>query len=75
MSWNDHQTLILISERKTRNEEYWSLPGNDKTSFWQSIASKINLEFRSSFTSKQCKDKFQNLVREFRVREISEINL
>ena len=69
MTWNDHQTVILISERKSRNEEYWSLPGNDKISFWASIASKINLEFRSTFTSKQCKDKFQNLVRDYRVRE------
>ena len=69
MPWNDHQTILLIAERRLRNEEYWSLPGNDKTSFWTSVASKINMEFQSTFTFKQCKDKFQNLVREYRVRE------
>jgi len=68
-SWNDPQTILLISERKSRNEEYWSLPGNDKTAFWTSVAAKINMEFRSAFTTKQCKEKFQNLVREHRVRE------
>lgn len=69
MVWNDPQTNLLIHEQKSRNEEYWALSGNDKTSFWTSVASKINMEFQSAFTSKQCKEKFQNLVREYRVRE------
>lgn len=67
MSWNDPQTILLISERKSRNEEYWALPGNDRTSFWSSVAAKINMEFTSTFTAKQCKEKFQNLVREHNV--------
>ena len=71
MTWNDPQTMLLIHERKTRNEEYWALPGNDKTSFWTNVASKINMEFQSTFTYKQCKEKFQNLVREYKVRENS----
>ena len=75
MTWNDLETILLIRERKTRNEEYWALSGNDKTSFWTSVASKINMEFQSNYTFKQCKEKFQNLVREYKVREITEINL
>jgi hypothetical protein len=69
MIWNDPQTILLIHERKSQNDEYWDLPGNDRTSFWTSVASTINMEFQSTFTYKQCKEKFQNLVREHRVRE------
>lgn len=69
MTWNDHETDLLIRERRERNEEYWSIAGNDKTAFWDSVAAKINLEFSSTYTSKQCKDKFQNLVRNHRVSE------
>ena len=60
---------MLIRERKTRNEEYWSIPENDKTPFWTSIASKINMEFQSNYTFAQCKEKFQNLIHEYKVRE------
>ena len=71
MTWNNPETALLIQQRKMRNEEYWSLPGNDRTSFWTSMASKINLEFQSNYTSKKCKEKFQNLVCEYKVREIN----
>ena len=26
MTWNDPQTILLIHERKSRNDEYWDLP-------------------------------------------------
>jgi hypothetical protein len=68
MTWNESEISILINERRKRNEEYWTLPGNDRTSFWNSIAEKINLEHQTSLTGKQCKDKFQNLVRDYKVR-------
>ena len=69
MAWNESEINILIKERRKRNEEYWTLPGNDRTSFWNSIAEKINLEYQTNFTGKQCKDKFQNLVRDYVVRK------
>lgn len=69
MVWNDYQINLLIEERRSRNEEYWNITGNSRTSFWDSVASKINIEFQCSYTGQQCKEKFQNLVREHMVRE------
>ena len=67
--WNEYETNLLINERKERNNEYWSTPGVDKTPFWNSVAAKINIKFQSLYTGKQCKEKFQNLVREHAVSE------
>jgi hypothetical protein len=69
MTWNEMQIEILIKERRNRNEEFWSTPGTDRVPFWESIASKINIRFQSTFTGKQCREKFQNLVRETTVRK------
>ena len=68
MTWNDFQIEILICERRERNEEYWSLSGNSRNDFWRSIASKINLQHQSEFTYSQCKEKFQNLIRDYKVK-------
>ncbi|GES90937.1 hypothetical protein GLOIN_2v1874283 [Rhizophagus clarus] len=62
--WNDPEIRLLIQERRNRNEEYWNIAGCSKVSFWMSVASKINSNFRSTYTAEQCKEKFQNLVRE-----------
>lgn len=70
MVWNEGEIKILIDERRSRNEEYWLTPGRDRVSFWTSIAAKINIEYQSSYTAKQCSEKFQNLVRDYTVREI-----
>lgn len=70
MVWNSYQIRMLIDERRARNEEYWTIAGNSRVSFWENIASKINLQFQASFTGAQCKEKFQNLIREHMVREI-----
>lgn len=69
MVWNDHEVRILINERRNRNEEYWTGAGRDRTSFWNSIAEKINIEFQTSYSGKNCRDKFQNLVRDYTVRK------
>jgi len=69
MVWNESEISILINERKLRNEEYWLTPGRDRTAFWDSIAAKINIEYQTAYTSKQCQEKFQNLVRDYTVRE------
>jgi len=36
-----------------------------------SVAGIINSHFRESYTAQQCKEKFQNLVREHKVRKIT----
>jgi hypothetical protein len=68
--WNDLEVRILIEERRSRNAEYWAMPGCSKVPFWASVAAKINSQFRSTFTAEQCKEKFQNLVRENKVRKL-----
>ena len=69
MTWNDHEVAILIRERKERNDEYWNTPETDRVPFWDSVAAKINIELALSYTSKQCREKFQNLVRDYKVSE------
>ena len=69
MTWNEMQIEILIKERRNRNEEFWSTLSTDRVPFWDSIASKINIRFQSTLTGKQCREKFQNLVRETTVRK------
>lgn len=69
MVWNEYEIKILIEERRNRNEEYWNIAGNSRTAFWESVASKINLQFQSGYTGHQCKDKFQNLIRDHMVRK------
>ncbi|GBC07406.1 hypothetical protein RclHR1_07440011 [Rhizophagus clarus] len=62
--WNDPKIRLLIQERRNRNKEYWNIAGCSKVSFWMSVAVKINSNFRSTYTAEQCKEKFQNLVKE-----------
>jgi|tagenome__1003787_1003787.scaffolds.fasta_scaffold18500451_2 hypothetical protein len=70
--WNDPEIELLIEERRNRNIEYWRIAGCSKTGFWMSVAGLINSRFRKSYTAEQCKEKFQNLVREHMVRKITE---
>lgn len=68
--WSDPEVRLLINQRRDRNVEFWSMAGNSKVPFWMSVAGKINSEFRSSYTAEQCKEKFQNLVRDNKVRKL-----
>jgi hypothetical protein len=70
--WNDPEIKLLIDERRKRNVEYWGMVGCSKVAFWTNVAGIINSNFRKSYTSEQCKEKFQNLVRENKVRKITE---
>jgi hypothetical protein len=68
--WTDSQLRMLIRERKERNAEYHDLIGDGKMQFWREVSAKINLEFGTSYSSKQCREKFQNLVRCYTVSKI-----
>jgi hypothetical protein len=70
--WNDYHTDFLINERRNRNEEFYTINGCSKVTFWDSIATKINLEFQTLYTGRQCREKFQNLVRDHMVRKITD---
>jgi hypothetical protein len=70
--WNDPEIRLLVDERRNRNVEYWEIAGcNSKVAFWTSVVGIINSKFRKIYTAQQCKEKFQNLVREYKVRKIT----
>jgi hypothetical protein len=70
--WNDFETKLLIEERRAGNTEFWGMAGRSRVSFWTRIAGMINSTFMRAYTAEQCKEKFQNLVRENMVRKITE---
>ena len=65
--WTDRQLRVLINERKNENNNFHELSGNMKHNFWKGLASKINLEFGTTYTGRQCKEKFNGLVRAYKV--------
>ena len=66
--WIGYVYLIIIYFFLKKN---WSLyKGSSKLAFWMEVAGKINCSFTKSYTPVQCKEKFQNLVREHTVRKI-----
>ena len=71
--WTDNQIKLLIKERRENNEYYWDLVGNGKMNFWDGVAVKINLEFGMNYSGKQCSEKFQSLVRAYRVSKMQSI--
>ena len=67
--WSDPEIQLLINERRARNEEFYEMAGRSKVAFWMSVASVVNIRFSGNYTGEQCKEKFQNLVREHKVRK------
>ena len=70
--WNDPQERLLINERKSRNTEYHGLKRRQKSAFWDDIAQKINRQYGTDFSGKQCHNKFLNLTRAYYVSNLSE---
>ena len=68
--WTDAQLELLIKERKENNVEYHDLICNGKMQFWKAVSTKINLEFGMSYSGKQCREKFQSLVRAYNVSKL-----
>lgn len=66
-TWTDSQLRVLINQRKTENDYFHELSCNMKHNYWKGVASKINLEFGTTYTGRQCKEKFQSLVRAYKV--------
>ncbi|CAG8731475.1 15403_t:CDS:2 [Cetraspora pellucida] len=62
--WEDAHVRLLVDERKNRNDEF-HLIRKKKAPFWNSVAEKINNKFNTTYTGKQCTEKFSQLVREF----------
>ena len=57
--WTEKQIELLIKERKENNVLYHDLT--------------INLEFGMNYSGKQCNEKFQSLVRAYKVSKMQSI--
>ena len=60
--WTDKQLNLLIKERKKNNKQYHDLVGNGKMNFWKEVALEVNLKFRTEYTEKHCREKFNTLL-------------
>ena len=67
--WEDPETDLLVSERRRRNGEYHSRFRGNKTEFWQSVTRRIFRRYNSTYTARQCEQKWRNLVRDYGVSE------
>ncbi|CAB5382285.1 unnamed protein product [Rhizophagus irregularis] len=67
--WTDRQLRVLINERKNENDNFHELSDNMKHNFWKGLASKIN-EFGTTYTGRQCKEKFNGLVRAYKKMQL-----
>jgi Myb/SANT-like DNA-binding domain len=65
--WTNDQLRDLIDKRKAGNKDYHDLNNNRRYNFWRNIASEINIKFGTTYSGKQCKEKFSALVRDFKV--------
>ena len=65
--WGEAETDFLVDERKRRNYEYHYVFRRSKAEFWESVSRKIQRNFSSDFTARQCEGKFRNLIKEYRV--------
>jgi len=65
--WTENQLRDLIEKRKTENENYHELNNNMRYNFWRNVASDINIKFGTTYSGKQCKEKFYRLVRAYKI--------
>src|SRR6266540_2120785 len=74
--WTDNEMRILIREKAKRNHEYWyNYLGQNRSQFWNSIASTVNSTCNSNYTSMQCSSKFQSLKTEYYVSKRKYIHI
>jgi hypothetical protein len=71
--WSEPEINLLIRERRERNEEFHGMTGRSKVAFWTRIAGVVNIRFNKTYTGEQCREKFQNLVRDHKVRKLQNV--
>jgi len=65
--WTNDQLQVLIHKREKENKDYYELENSMKCNFWKGVASEINIKFGTSYSGKQCKEKFNGLIRAYKV--------
>jgi hypothetical protein len=68
--WGDAETDFLVSERRRRNEEYHRMYRGNKREFWRNVARRIYRRYNVRYSSRQCEQKWRNLVRDYGVSKI-----
>lgn len=58
---------FMIDERRANNDYFHTLVEGGKRIFWEDLAAKINLKYKSRLLGSQVKEKFQGIVRDCRV--------
>lgn len=67
--WSEAETDLLVKERRRRNYEYHYVYRTSKAGFWESVSRKIYRRFNSTYSARQCENKFRNLIKEYRVNK------
>ena len=67
--WGEAETDMLVSERRRRNYKYHYSHRGSKKEFWNSVSRRIHRRYGRTFTAHQCKRKFRNLIKEYRVNK------
>ena len=57
---------MLIDLQKNENEHFHHI-GHVKRPFWKEVAGKINQRFRSNYSTQQCNQKFNDVLKDYRV--------
>ena len=65
---------MLIDIRKEKNDYFHQLRLNMKSAFWKETANKINLHFETRYSGRQASNKFQDIVRNCKVKNIRLFN-
>ena len=63
--WEDAETDYLVKERRRRNHKYHYVFHENKLEFWRSVARRINRHYNGDYSSRQCKQKWRNPVRDY----------
>ena len=70
--WTDRESDYLIRQRRHRNDKFHNILGRSRARFWDSVARRVNRHFhlrrrRRRYTGRQCKQKWRNMLRDYRV--------
>ena len=75
IEWSEVEIHALIDERKRRNVDYHRMFGKSKVTFQDEVAEKVKEDTKIVFTGIQCREKFKNLVRNYKVSKILNVIL
>lgn len=67
--WGEAETDLLVEERRRQNHEYHYVYRGNKAGFWEATSRRIYQRFGVTYSVRQCENKFQNLIKEYKVNK------